>query len=143
LSSTGPRIFRFGRRPISVGWLFLVFPAAALSYFGQGALILSERANLSAPFFLLTPGWGRIPMVLLATAATVIASRSVISGAFSVAAQAAQLGYLPRLRVVHTSWSTYGQIYVPWVNWLLRSPCSSWCSRSAARRRSRSHSGRP
>jgi KUP system potassium uptake protein len=109
----------FGRRPISVAWLFLVFPAAALSYLGQGALILSDRANLSAPFFLLTPGWGRIPMVLLATAATVIASQSVISGAFSVAAQAAQLGYLPRLRVVHTSRSTYGQIYVPWINWLL------------------------
>jgi KUP system potassium uptake protein len=109
----------FGRRPISVAWLFLVFPAAALSYLGQGALILSDRANLSAPFFLLTPSWGRIPIVLLATAATVIASQSVISGAFSVAAQAAQLGYLPRLRVVHTSRSTYGQIYVPWINWLL------------------------
>ena len=109
----------FGRRPISVGWIFLVFPAAALSYLGQGALILSDRASLSAPFFLLTPGWARIPMVLLATAATVIASQSVISGAFSVAAQAAQLGYLPRLRVVHTSRSTYGQIYVPWINWLL------------------------
>lgn len=109
----------FGRRPISVAWLFLVFPAAALSYLGQGALILSDRANLSAPFFLLTPGWGRIPMVLLATAATVIASQAVISGAFSVAAQAAQLGYLPRLRVVHTSRLTYGQIYIPWINWLL------------------------
>jgi KUP system potassium uptake protein len=109
----------FGRRPISVAWLFLVFPAAALSYLGQGALILSDRANLSAPFFLLTPDWGRIPIVLLATAATVIASQAVISGAFSVAAQAAQLGYLPRLRVVHTSRSTYGQIYVPWINWLL------------------------
>jgi KUP system potassium uptake protein len=109
----------FGRRPISVGWLFLVFPACALSYMGQGALILSDRANLSAPFFLLTPSWGRIPIVLLATAATVIASQAVISGAFSVAAQAAQLGYLPRLRVLHTSRSTYGQIYVPWINWLL------------------------
>jgi KUP system potassium uptake protein len=109
----------FGRRPISVGWLFLVFPAAALSYLGQGALILSHRSNLSAPFFLLVPSWGRIPMLLLATAATVIASQAVISGAFSVAAQAAQLGYLPRLRVVHTSRSTYGQIYVPWINWLL------------------------
>jgi KUP system potassium uptake protein len=109
----------FGRKPISVGWLFLVFPACALSYLGQGALILSSRANLSAPFFLLAPGWGRIPMLLLATAATVIASQAVISGAFSVAAQAAQLGYLPRLRVQHTSRSTYGQIYVPWINWLL------------------------
>ena len=109
----------FGRRPISVGWIFLVFPACALSYLGQGALILSDRSNLSAPFFLLTPGWARIPMVLLATAATVIASQAVITGAFSVAAQAAQLGYLPRLRVLHTSRSTHGQIYVPWINWLL------------------------
>jgi KUP system potassium uptake protein len=109
----------FGRRPISVGWIFLVFPACALSYLGQGALILSDRANLSAPFFLLTPGWARIPMVLLATAATVIASQAVITGAFSVASQAAQLGYLPRLRVLHTSSSAYGQIYVPWINWLL------------------------
>jgi len=109
----------FGRRPISAGWIFLVLPACALSYLGQGALILSGRANLSAPFFLLTPSWGRIPIVLLATAATVIASQAVITGAFSVAAQAAQLGYLPRLRVLHTSRSTYGQIYVPWINWLL------------------------
>jgi KUP system potassium uptake protein len=109
----------FGRKPISVGWIFLVFPACALSYLGQGALILSDRANLSAPFFLLTPGWAQIPMVLLATAATVIASQAVITGAFSVAAQAGQLGYLPRLRVLHTSRSTYGQIYVPWINWLL------------------------
>jgi KUP system potassium uptake protein len=109
----------FGRKPISVGWIFLVFPACALSYLGQGALILSDRANLSAPFFLLTPGWARVPMVLLATAATVIASQAVITGAFSVAAQAAQLGYLPRLRVLHTSRSTHGQIYVPWINWLL------------------------
>src|SRR6185312_10562415 len=109
----------FGRRPISAGWIFLVLPACALSYLGQGALILSDSSNLSAPFFLLTPSWGRIPIVLLATAATVIASQAVITGAFSVAAQAAQLGYLPRLRVLHTSSSTYGQIYVPWINWLL------------------------
>jgi KUP system potassium uptake protein len=109
----------FGRRPISVAWIFLVFPACALSYLGQGALILANHDNISAPFFLLTPGWARIPMVLLACAATVIASQAVITGAFSVAAQAAQLGYLPRLRVLHTSRSTYGQIYVPWINWLL------------------------
>jgi KUP system potassium uptake protein len=109
----------FGRRPIAVGWLFLVLPACTLNYLGQGALILQDHANLSAPFFLLTPEWGRIPIVLLATAATVIASQAVITGAFSVAFQAAQLGYLPRLRVLHTSSSTYGQIYVPWINWLL------------------------
>ncbi|MFB9747989.1 KUP/HAK/KT family potassium transporter [Leifsonia shinshuensis] len=109
----------FGRRPISVAWLFLVFPACALSYLGQGALLLQNRANLSAPFFLLAPAWAQFPLVILATAATVIASQAVISGAFSVAAQASGLGYLPRLRVAHTSSSTHGQIYVPWMNWLL------------------------
>ncbi|MEU4388354.1 potassium transporter Kup [Promicromonospora sp. NPDC023805] len=109
----------FGRRPISVGWIFLVFPACTLSYMGQGALILQDQANISAPFFLLVPDWGLIPMVVLATAATVIASQAVITGAFSVTAQAAQLGYLPRLRILHTSQSAHGQIYVPWINWLL------------------------
>ena len=109
----------FGRRPISVGWIFLVFPACALSYLGQGALILADRDNISAPFFLLAPEWARIPLIVLACAATVIASQAVITGAFSVASQAAQLGYLPRLRILHTSRSARGQIYVPWVNWLL------------------------
>jgi KUP system potassium uptake protein len=109
----------FGRRSITRGWLFLVFPACVLSYLGQGALILTDPANVSGPFFLLVPVWGRLPMVLLATAATVIASQAVITGAYSVTAQAAQLGYLPRLRVAHTSESEIGQIYVPWVNWLL------------------------
>jgi KUP system potassium uptake protein len=109
----------FGRRAIARGWLILVFPACVLSYFGQGALILKDQANLSAPFFLLVPGWGRLAMVLLATAATVIASQAVITGAYSVASQAAQLGYLPRLRIAHTSEATIGQIYVPWINWLL------------------------
>jgi KUP system potassium uptake protein len=109
----------FGRRSITRGWLFLVFPACVLSYFGQGALILDDPANISAPFFLLVPEWGRVLMVLLATAATVIASQAVITGAFSVAAQAARLGYLPRLRIAHTSETERGQIYVPWINWLL------------------------
>ena len=109
----------FGRRSITRGWLFLVFPACVLSYFGQGALILRNPGNISSPFFLLAPGWGQLPMVILATAATVIASQAVITGAYSVAAQAAQLGYLPRLRIKHTSESTIGQIYVPWINWLL------------------------
>ena len=109
----------FGRRAITRGWLFLVFPACVLNYFGQGALILDDPANISGPFFLLVPEWGRLPMVLLATAATVIASQAVITGAYSVAAQAAKLGYLPRLRIEHTSASTMGQIYVPWINWLL------------------------
>jgi KUP system potassium uptake protein len=109
----------FGRRSITRAWLGLVFPALLLSYFGQGALILRDHANLSGPFFLLAPGWARLLLVLLATVATVIASQAVITGAYSVASQAAQLGYLPRLRVAHTSESTIGQIYVPWINWLL------------------------
>ncbi|WP_217552836.1 potassium transporter Kup [Streptomyces sp. GbtcB6] len=109
----------FGRRPITRAWLFLVFPACVLSYLGQGALILADPGNISSPFFLLVPGWGRWPMVLLATAATVIASQAVITGAYSVTSQAAQLGYLPRLRIAHTSESAVGQVYVPWVNWLL------------------------
>jgi len=109
----------FGRRPISVGWLFVVYPAAALSYFGQAALILHDPKNLSAPFFLLCPSWARIALVVLATAATVIAAQSVVTGAFSVAKQAGQLGYLPRLRILHTSEDTQGQVYVPFVNWLL------------------------
>ena len=109
----------FGRPAITRAWLFLVMPACVLSYFGQGALLLGNQGAVGAPFFLLTPGWARLPMVLLATAATVIASQAVITGAYSVASQAAQLGYLPRLRVTHTSESTIGQIYVPWINGLL------------------------
>jgi KUP system potassium uptake protein len=109
----------FGRKAITRAWLFVVLPALALNYLGQGALLIADNSTLSAPFFLLTPGWARVPMVLLATAATVIASQAVITGAFSLASQAVQLGYLPRLRVVHTSASTYGQVYMPWINGML------------------------
>jgi KUP system potassium uptake protein len=109
----------FGRKPISRGWFFLVLPALVLSYLGQGALVLKDESNLSGPFFLLVPHWARPLLVLLATAATVIASQAVITGAYSVASQAAKLGYLPRLRIAHTSATTVGQIYVPWINWLL------------------------
>jgi KUP system potassium uptake protein len=109
----------FGRRPITLAWLFVVLPACVLNYFGQGALILGDESSVSAPFFLLIPSWARLPMVLLATAATIIASQAVITGAFSVAAQASKLGLLPRLRVVHTSASAYGQVYVPAINWML------------------------
>jgi KUP system potassium uptake protein len=110
----------FGRPPITRAWLGLVFPACILSYLGQGALVLEDPAGaISSPFFLLVPEWGRLPMVLLATAATVIASQAVITGAFSVSHQAVQLGYLPRLRINHTSAQTIGQIYVPWINWVL------------------------
>jgi KUP system potassium uptake protein len=110
----------FGRPPITRAWLLLVFPACILSYLGQGALVLGDpEGAIVSPFFLLVPEWGRLPMVLLATAATVIASQAVITGAFSVSHQAVQLGYLPRLRINHTSAQTIGQIYVPWINWVL------------------------
>ena len=109
----------FGRRSITRAWLLLVFPACVLSYLGQGALILHDQSNVSSPFFLLAPAWARLLLVVLATAATVIASQAVITGAYSVAAQAARLGYLPRLRIAHTSDARIGQIYVPWINWFL------------------------
>ncbi len=109
----------FGRKAITRAWLFVVLPALALNYLGQGASVIADRTAMSAPFFLLAPGWARLPMVLLATAATVIASQAVITGAFSLASQAVELGYLPRLRVVHTSASTFGQVYIPWINGML------------------------
>ena len=119
MEALGADLGHFGRPAIARAWLILVFPACILSYMGQGSLILGDPDNVSSPFFLLVPDWGRLPMVLLATAATVIASQAVITGAYSVASQAAQLGYLPRLRITHTSEETVGQIYVPWINWLL------------------------
>src|SRR6266702_3710440 len=109
----------FGRGPVRRAWLLVVFPACILNYLGQGALILGHPASISNPFFLLVPGWARLPMVFLATVATVIASQAVISGAFSVAHQAGRLGYLPRLRIHYTSEQMMGQIYIPWINWLL------------------------
>lgn len=109
----------FGRKPIRIAWIFIVLPSVTLIYLGQGALILHDPSASRAPFFLLAPGGAQLPLVLLATFATVIASQSVITGAYSVTAQAAQLGFLPRLRVLHTSRETYGQIYIPWINWLL------------------------
>jgi KUP system potassium uptake protein len=109
----------FGRPAITRAWLLLVFPACILSYLGQGALILDDPGAIDAPFFRLMPHGGLVPLVILATAATVIASQAVISGAFSLAHQAAELGYLPRLRVVHTSEHAFGQVYVPFINWFL------------------------
>jgi KUP system potassium uptake protein len=109
----------FGRPAIARAWLLLVFPACILSYLGQGALIIDDPHAISAPFFRLMPHGGLGPLVVLATAATVIASQAVIAGAFSIAHQASQLGYLPRLRVIHTSQRAYGQVYVPVINWLL------------------------
>jgi KUP system potassium uptake protein len=109
----------FGRGPIRRGWLLVVLPALVLNYFGQGALLLTNPAAIENPFYLLVPAWALIPMILLATAATVIASQAVISGVFSLARQAINLGYLPRLKVLHSSEHSIGQVYVPSVNWLL------------------------
>ena len=108
----------FGRSPIRRAWFLLVLPALLLNYFGQGALLLSEPDSADSPFYRLVPDWAQIPMVLLATLATVIASQAVISGAFSVTRQAVLLGFLPRLTIRHTS-AEAGQTYVPAVNWAL------------------------
>jgi KUP system potassium uptake protein len=108
----------FGRIPIRNGWLQLVLPALTLNYLGQGALVLQDPATMRNPFYLLAPSWFLIPLILLATAATIIASQAVISGVFSVTRQAMNLGYLPRLRVLHSSAASAGQIYVPAANWL-------------------------
>ncbi|WP_375490406.1 potassium transporter Kup [uncultured Jatrophihabitans sp.] len=109
----------FGRKPIRRAWFFVVFPCLVLNYLGQGALVLNDKKSISNPFFLLAPSWARIPMVVLATMATVIASQAVISGAYSVSRQAVRLGFLPNLTVRHTSKEESGQIYVPAVNWLV------------------------
>ena len=109
----------FGKRPIRIAWFGLVMPALLLNYYGQGAFVLADPAGLKNPFYLMLPPWGVLPMVVLATAATVIASQAVISGAFSMTRQAIQLGYIPRLEILHTSSRAIGQIYVPFVNWTL------------------------
>ena len=109
----------FGARPIRLAWLFIALPGLVLNYFGQGALVLANPAAIDNPFFRLFPAWGVLPMVLLAAMATVIASQAVISGAFSLTAHAMRMGYLPRMRVIQTSGTAIGQIYVPTVNWLL------------------------
>ncbi|WP_449471951.1 potassium transporter Kup [Sphingobium chungangianum] len=109
----------FGRKAISIAWLYAALPCLMLNYLGQGALLLDEPAAAQNPFFLLAPEWARLPLVILATLATVIASQAVISGAFSVTRQAVQLGFLPRLRILHTSASAAGQIYMPLINWTL------------------------
>ncbi len=109
----------FGRAPITLAWLGLALPALVLNYFGQGALLIGDESNVKAPFFMLFPGLAQIPIIVLCTVATVIASQAVITGAYSMVSQAAQVGYLPRMRIAHTSASSIGQIYVPWVNGLL------------------------
>ncbi len=109
----------FGRKPVRISWLAIVFPALTLSYLGQGAMVLSHPERAVNPFFLMAPSWFTLPLVLLAMAATIIASQAVISGAFSVAQQAVQLGLLPRLETQHTSDKQLGQIYLPKVNTIL------------------------
>lgn len=109
----------FGKYPIRLTWFYFVLPALVLNYFGQGALLLHNPKAIENPFYLLAPEWALVPMVLLATAATVIASQAVISGAFSVAHQAVQMGFLPRMEVCQTSDKAQGQIYVPLTNWTL------------------------
>jgi KUP system potassium uptake protein len=109
----------FGARPIRRAWLGFVLPALVLNYFGQGALIIHDPAAIKNPFYLLVPNWALLPMVILATCATVIASQAVISGAFSLTRQAIQMGYCPRLTITHTSDRQIGQIYVPFINWTL------------------------
>ena len=109
----------FGRQPVRIAWFSLVAPALVLNYFGQGALLMAEPGAAANPFYMLVPPWALYPMVALATAATVIASQAVISGAYSITRQAVQLGFLPRMTIVHTSAREFGQIYIPSVNWLL------------------------
>jgi KUP system potassium uptake protein len=109
----------FGRKPIQIAWVGFVLPALALNYFGQGALLLSDPSTIENPFFLLAPEWFRLPLVVLATAATIIASQAMISGAFSIARQCVQLGFIPRLEVRHTHETEQGQIYMPQVNLMM------------------------
>ena len=109
----------FGRKAIMISWLYIAFPCLLINYLGQSALLVANPAAVENPFFLLAPEWARLPLVVLATMATIIASQAVISGAFSVSQQAVQLGFLPRLKILHTSASAAGQIYIPIVNWLL------------------------
>jgi len=109
----------FGRWPITVSWMWIVLPALMLNYLGQGALLLNTPEAAANPFFLMAPDWARLPLVALATMAAIIASQAVISGTFSVARQAIQLGFLPRLRIIHTSAAAEGQAYIPFLNWTL------------------------
>ena len=107
----------FGKRPIRVAWFSLAMPSLVLNYFGQGAMLLAEPSKVKNPFYEMAPTWALYPLIGLATCAAVIASQALITAAFSVTKQAIQLGYLPRLRVLHTSVKETGQIYLPFVNW--------------------------
>jgi KUP system potassium uptake protein len=109
----------FGAKPIRYAWYGLIMPSLVLNYFGQGALLMHNPAAIESPFFLLAPDWALLPLVILSTVATVIASQAVISGAYSLTSQAIQLGYVPRMKILHTSDLAIGQIYIPVVNWVL------------------------
>src|SRR6202043_2008484 len=109
----------FGRLPIQLGWFAIVSPALMLNYLGQGGLLLADPSAAQNPFYLLVPKWAHYPMIAFATAATVIASQAIIWGAYSLTQQAMHLGFLPRMRVLHTASHEKGQIYIPVVNWLL------------------------
>src|SRR5206468_4256152 len=109
----------FGAKPIRRAWMFFVGPALVVNYFGQGALLLAEPTAIKNPFYLLAPQWALIPLVILATSAAIIASQAVISGAFSLTRAAIQMGYCPRLKLMHTSAREIGQVYVPFINWTL------------------------
>ena len=109
----------FGRKPIQTAWIFVVFPALVVNYFGQGALLISNPSAIENPFYLMAPSWALIPMVLLSATATIIASQAVITGAFSLTRQAIQLGLLPRMAIRHTSEAQSGQIYMPRINILI------------------------
>jgi len=109
----------FGARPIRLGWYYFVLPALMLNYLGQGALVLEDPLAIRNPFYYGVPDWARWPVIVLATAATVIASQAVITGAYSISRQAMQLGYIPRMAIKHTSRETIGQIYIPGINWML------------------------
>src|SRR5258707_5067044 len=108
-----------GKGAVRIAWFSLVAPALVLNYFGQGALLMVTPSAVQNPFYLLVPGWALYPMVALATAASVIASQAVISGAYSLTKQAVQLGFLPRMTIVHTSAREMGQVYIPGINWVL------------------------
>ncbi len=124
LAVTGGEAFyadmgHFGPLPIRIAWFGVALPALTLNYFGQGGLLLAEPGAIDSPFYELAPAWSHVPLVVLATVATVIASQSIISGAYSMTQQAINLGFLPRMNIVHTAGSEIGQIYVPFVNWTL------------------------
>jgi KUP system potassium uptake protein len=124
LAVTGGEAFyadmgHFGPFPIRIAWFGVALPALTLNYFGQGGLLLTEPGAIDSPFYELAPQWLHYPLVILATIATVIASQSIISGAYSMSQQAIRLGFLPRMKIVHTAGHEIGQVYVPFVNWAL------------------------